>query len=203
MKPAPPQTGAREQPQPRWVLLIPLLIFAGCLTLAYGTARACAPSPETIILAPLEIQPGQNLQNPRLAEMLTTASLQRYADPVTITAPIHHASYSGLRDRLRLAAAAHSWHVISPGQRTSTTISMVVPQADLHLLKSLETHPEQTAQAISDAQPRPPSPGPLLTVAVQPDRYWTPATSATIMQLSGAAALLLALVLACTLRANP
>ena len=175
-------------PQPRWAILSPILLIAGMMVLVYGTATACAPLSGTPTLAPLQPPPeAATSELARLPEMMDTASLQHNTPPLLIPTRLHHASRTGFNQRLAAAAAAHGWLPLPSETALTSPAPMVIPQADLHLLTPLAQSPESTMDSLASAAPRPTSPGPLLTVQVDPDYYWTPSRSSIIFTFTGAA----------------
>ena len=134
-----------------WAIPSPLLLIIGFFTFAYGTAHACSPSPDTTVLPALNLRYSADPGNPRIADLLAAESTLNGSSPLSIPARIHGSSVQGFRDLTVLAVRAHGWHQVQPRHGSSPTNTLIVPQADLHLLTPIANDPEATITALAAA----------------------------------------------------
>lgn len=195
-----PDARAQTTPASPWQLLASLVSIAGFVTCLLGIISSCEPTQSTPMLEPLseDTAHAASLDNPRLADMMTADSAQRHTKPLTFRPRIHHASYTGFNQRLRLAADNLSWHIPGhqPGDNRFST-RLILPQNDLHVLAELQAQPEAVAERLARQEPRPPTPGPLIAIEVSPDRYWTISQGTKLAQIAGASAFFLGIIACC------
>ena len=146
------------------------------------------PAPPT-----LPTQPAlPDTKNQRLSEQITTTARQQSAPPLNYRIRIYGVSTTGFTQRPRTTIRNFNWYAVPHhGPRTLATTT-VLPQQDLQLLEQLQSTPVKTILAYAATNPRPPTPGPLVTAEVTFDTYWHTGQTTRILIATGLLAILAA-----------